>query len=182
MALAQLGKSFKSLKDYTGALTNTSIVLVTGGLQQLTTIAVYRCPCVEPSSLGPGCNATSVSVECSQLLNYSYGAAFIFAPAFALFVFSAASNPKLWKSITGCMKRSEEYQRGVRDTTFTFLTVLLQSLISPLTWICIALLDGKYLACSITTLPYRIGENTDFENCEEVSKRKISEQKIWIYL
>ena len=181
MALDQLGAAFKSLKDYAGTFLNASIVLVTGGLQQLTTISVFRCPCVEPSSLGPERNDTSISIACSQLLNHSYGIAFILAPAFALFIFSAASNPILWKSITGCMKRSKKHQERACGTTFTFVTILLQSLISPSTWICIALLDGKYLACSITTLPYRIGENTDFANCDEVSKWKISEQKLWVY-
>ena len=164
-----LGSIFKGLKDYSGTVANTSVVIATGGVEQITTIAIYRCPCVEPSQLSPGCNETSYSLACSQLLNYSYGISFILAPAFALLVFSAAANPKLWKSMTGCCNRSEKYRRGVGETAFTLTTIMLQSLVSPITWICIALVDGQYLACAITTSPYRFDSEDGIENCEDVS-------------
>ena len=169
MANTELNKAFKKIKEYSGTATKTGIVFATGGIEQITTVAIYRCPCVEPSQLSPGCNTTSNSLRCSQQLNYGYGFAFIIAPAFALFIFSAAANPKLWKSITGCCFKSEKYKKGVLQTSVTFTTILMNSLLFPCTWICIALLDGQYLACAITALPYRIGSNNETEDCEDVS-------------
>jgi len=170
MASRELNKAYKNIKEYSGTVANTTIVLVTSGIEQITTVAIYRCPCVEPSQLGTGCNETSNSLTCSQSLNKTYGFSYIFAPAFALFIFSAAANPKLWKSITGCCHKSKEYSQGVRDATATFITILIQALVSPFTWICIAFLDGQYLACALTPLPYRIGTgDKEYIDCEEVS-------------
>jgi len=161
---------YKGLKDYAGTVINIVVVLITGGIEQLTSAAIYRCPCVDLSQLGPGCkpNDTGIFTKCAQRLNFGYGFAFIFAPAFALFVFSAAANPALWKSVTGYCHKPEKRRIRVRDMTVTYCSILIQSLISPVTWISIALFDGNYLACAITTLPYTIGEGEDYENCEQV--------------
>ena len=165
-----ISKALKGLKDYAGTLANASIVLATGGIEQIATVAIFRCPCVEPPNLGPGCNVSATSLSCTPTLNYTYGFSLIFAPAFALLLISAAANPKLWKSITGCCKKEEQHKRGIKEVSFTMSTILLQSLISPVTWICIALLDGQYLACAITPLPYRVGPTLSATNCESVSE------------
>ena len=174
MASKELSKAYKGIKEYAGTVANTTIVLVTGGIEQITTVAIYRCPCVEPSKLSPGCNTTAHSLGCSQQLNFGYGFAFLIAPAIALFIFSASANPQLWKSITGCCFKSKKYRRGFGETSVTFTTILIQSLVSPCTWVCIALIDGQYLACAITALPYRTGANTEFEDCEAVSSTVFS--------
>jgi len=49
MVSKELGRLYKGLKDYAGTVANTSVVLITGGVEQLTSAAIYRCPCVELS-------------------------------------------------------------------------------------------------------------------------------------
>lgn len=166
----QLSLIYKSVKDYSGTFANTSIALVTGAIQQLTTIAVYRCPCVDPSSLNPSCrNVSLYSFSCTYILNQGYGLAFILAPALALFIFSVSSSPRFWKAVTGRMHKLRAYKRGRRQTTLTVCKICSQSLIAPATWISIALVDGRYLACSITPLPYNVGgPSSTIPTCERV--------------
>jgi len=187
----QLEKLHSGLKDYAATIVNIVIILLTTGIEQLTSAAVYRCPCVELSQLDPGCKPNRTDTECVQRLNLGYGVAFIFAPAFSLFIFSAAANPRLWKLITGywyknsrkgkkqqngkvqnqqnlTKNENDEQGRKIRHIIVTYLRILVKSLLSPLTWICIALIEGRYLACAITILPYRIGGDSGFENCEKV--------------
>ena len=169
----QIVKSLKGLKDYAGTAANAGIVLATGGIEQIATVALYRCPCVKPSLLGPGCNETMSSLSCTKLLNAGYGFSFIFAPAFALFAFGIAASPKLWKIITGCGTKIEKFQEDCQTVSWTLCSISLRGLVSPVTWMCIALLDGRYLACSLTPLPYVIGTNGHYKTCEDVSSNKI---------
>ena len=166
--MSQVTKAYKSLKEYAGTAANAGIIIVTGGVEQITTVVIYRCPCVEPKMLGPGCNETQTSLSCSQALNFGYGFSFIFAPAFALFIFSVAASPKLWKIVTGCTKKVEKHKEDAQTISWTLSSIIFGAFISPVTWVCIALVDGQYLACSITPLPYRLGAN-NFETCEDVS-------------
>ena len=167
---AQLSKIYKTTKDYAGTLTNSTIIAVTVGIEQLTTLAAYRCPCVNPADVVPNCRNTTVyDLSCGQRLNVGYGFAFILAPAFALFVFSLAAQPKVWKVLTGCFRKSREHKRDVKDTSETLFLCFCKSLISPFTWISVALIDGRYLACSLTPLPYEIGEkDSRYSSCQKV--------------
>ena len=166
---------YKSLKDYTGTLSNSVIVLATTGLQQLTTLAVYRCPCVEPTDLGEGCEnrSTRRSSACLQRLNFNYGLAYTIAPAVALYLFSIAASPKFWKSITGCTGKSAQYKRHFADASWTLLAIFSQAVVAPVTWVCIALIDGRYLACSITIQPYDIGPKGQYSSCNKVGNYSI---------
>ena len=162
---------YKSLKDYTGTISNSVIVLATTGLQQLTTLAVYRCPCVEPSNLGEDCENQSAerASTCFQRLNFNYGLAYIIAPAIALYLFSIAASPNFWKSITGCVGKSAQYKRATTDASWTLLAIFSQAVVAPVTWVCIALIDGRYLACSITIQPYDIGPEGKYSSCNQVN-------------
>jgi len=170
---SQLAALYKVIKEYGGTITNSAIILGTTAVQQLVTLAVYRCPCVEPSALGPECTGASITERpsyCFQQLNRGYGLAYIIAPAIALYIFGIAANPNLWKSTTGCIGKSVEYKRGTTAVLLTLLGILSRAVISPITWICIALIDGRYLACSVTIIPYDIGNNGTYSSCEAVSK------------
>ena len=171
----QLGTFYKSIKDYTGTLTNTFIVFVTIGLQQVSTVAIYQCPCVDPSSLDQNCrNVSTYSFACTKDLNRGYGLAFILAPALALFVFSVSASPKFWKVLTGRFHKLKTYKRTDFETAWTLFAIFSQALIAPATWVCIALIDGRYLACAITPLPYDVGPESRIPSCEKVSV------KLWL--
>ena len=172
----QLSSFYKSIKDYTGTVVYTSIVILTTGLQQLSTLAIYQCPCVDPSSLDQNCrNVSTYSFSCTKNFNLGYGLAFILAPALALFVFSVSASPKFWKVITGRCHKLQAYKRTEFETAWTLIAIFSQALIAPATWVCIALIDGKFLACAITPLPYDVGPESGIPSCKKVSV------KLWFF-
>ena len=170
MAKQLKGIYSSAIGKYGGATTKTGIVAATTGIEQLTTLAAYRCPCVTRAELG-NCSANAIgSGACSQRLNLGYGLSFMLAPAAVLFFFGLASNPKMWKSFTGCSKKTKELRREQIDITWTVLGVIGMSVIAPITWISIALLDGRFYACAVTSLPYDVERTgASFANCEAVS-------------
>ncbi|XP_002129702.3 calcium homeostasis modulator protein 6-like [Ciona intestinalis] len=173
--LGEIAKKTQGLSDYAGTAVNTGIVAVTAGIEQLTTLAAYRCPCVSLAKLG---NCTPVNIagnpSCSQLLNYGYGMSFIIAPAIGLLVFGMASNPKLWKSVTGIIKKTKSERREANEICWTIGGVIGQALYAPITWVAIALLDGRYYACATTSLPYDVERpSASYKSCEAVAISKI---------
>nr|CAB3244492.1 protein FAM26F-like [Phallusia mammillata] len=168
----QLGELVKKAGDYAGTAANTGIALATAGIEQLTTLAVYRCPCVTSKELG--CNITQIgSPKCVHFLNLGYGLSFIIAPAIALFVFGMISNPKMWKLLTGCNHK----QRRKKPTWTYFLWTLTEvsaaAMIAPVTWVAIALLDGRFYACAVTAFPYDVEHAlATYPTCEAVAAAK----------
>ncbi|XP_076824774.1 calcium homeostasis modulator protein 6-like [Clavelina lepadiformis] len=168
----QLGTLAKTLKDYSGVIASTGIVAVTGAIEQLVTLASYRCPCVSLAELGPNCTDVLLteSGRCSNLLNIGYGLSFIIAPAIGLFLFGMVSNPKMWKTCTGFINKIKRFKRDWVEILKTVSQIAAKATIAPITWVAIALLDGRFLACAITPLPYDIGRPTSqYDNCEKVA-------------
>lgn len=169
----QLSELAKKAGDYAGTAANTGIALATVGIEQLTTVAVYRCPCVSSKELG--CNVSQIgSAKCAHNLNLGYGLSFIIAPAIALFVFGMISNPKMWKLLTGCNHKEKMKKRSCMFFAWTLMEVAGNALIAPVTWVAIALLDGRFYACAVTTLPYDVEHaSASFASCEAVSVKGI---------
>jgi len=156
--------------DFQGTVIRVLIALVTVALQAIIAVTAYKCPCVSPDEV-KNCTSSIGSGECSKSLNFYYGLSFIVAPAVALLVFGIASNPKLWKAVTGSLnpKSSKFDQPGLNVTRAIGQTVGLAT-IAPLTWVVVTLLDGRFFACAVTALPY----DTDpalpnFATCQTVS-------------
>ncbi|CAK8678681.1 unnamed protein product [Clavelina lepadiformis] len=171
----QLGAVAKNLQEYSGVALNTGIVAVTGAVEQLTTLAVYRCPCVSVSELGPNCTDVTIaeSGRCSNLLNLGYGLSFIIAPAIGLFLFGMVSNPKMWKILTGCSRKFKRRLHELQTILAVLALVAAKAIIAPITWVAFALLDGRFLACAITPLPYDVELPTsEYATCEKVAIAK----------
>ena len=161
-----LSKLQKRIQDHTGTLAKLCIVIATSGIEQLINLAIYKCPCVITTFLSKNCqNVSTYSFACTKDVNRIYGLAFIVIPALVLFVFSISVSPKFWKIITGRRHKLEAFKNSELETTKRLLKIFSQALIAPSTWVCITLLDGRYLACTITPLPY-----ADLSGCEEVTK------------
>ena len=166
MILDHFSKLLKTIREHTGTFSKLFIVLLTTGIEQLISVAVYKCPCEDSTSIDPSCPTTTYSFACTKELNRWYGLVFIFIPALVLFIFSISASPKFWKIITGRCYKLEAFKKSELETAWTLLKICCKALIAPSTWVCIALLDGRYLACAITPLPY-----ADLESgCEKVTK------------
>lgn len=160
----------ETLKKYSSSLGKISVVLITGGFERITSVAIYRCPCVNPFQLEKNCkNFSEFSSSCTVSLNFWYGLSLILAPAFALFVFSILAQPRIWKCVVGFCKKDPEHKRSKVEVFRTVILVIMKALISPATWICIALIDGKYLACMLTALPYDVGSMGSSKTCQTVN-------------
>jgi len=168
--IAKTAQKF-TLGDYTGTAINSGIVAVTTGIEQLTTLATYRCPCVSRAQVSNCTNVQSLSsVRCAVLLNYFYGLSFIIVPAIGLFVFGMVSNPRMWKSLTGICNKPKDTRRSWSQACSTFVGISGKAFIAPVTWVVVALLDGRYYACAATALPYDVDRvSATYKNCEVVS-------------
>ena len=170
MATSQFGDFAKVVREYSTVIGSSTVVFATVGVEQITAVTIYRCPCVDPSTLATICvNFSEFSPSCTAPLNLAYGLSLILTPALALFLIGIIINPNTWKTLTGCLQKSPQYKKKSTDLSWTLALVFARALISPLAWICIALLDGAYLACALTHLPYDVGkEDSLYMTCEKV--------------
>lgn len=164
----------KTLKEFKGTALNTSIAVMTIIVEEILNRTVYYCPCVELSELNCGVvlssNSANSSAACTFLTNRYYGLSFIIAPTIALFLLMSASSPKLWKTWTGCCKKNVDAKRPFQMIIWTLSEIFGRALIAPITWLCFALLDGKYYACASTPLPYPVDISSTYKSCSEVVK------------
>lgn len=161
-----------SLKSFTGSLSKIAIALSTGGLHNILTLIFYRCPCVDLFDLPPDCwNYRQLgSARCATTFNLLYGLSFVLAPAAGLFILGIVVQPTLWKGVTGWLGRENTYRHEWNYFGALMSKVIGLALISPITWICISLLDGEHMACAITPLPYDVGPGDGvYSGCREVS-------------
>ena len=107
-----LSKLQKRIQEHTGIFVNFCIVFVTSGLEQLVTLAIYKCSCVINTFPNKNCqNVSTYLFVCTDNLNRIYGLAFILIPAPVLFVFSISGNAKVWKIITGRCHKLQTYKQ-----------------------------------------------------------------------
>ncbi|XP_039271874.2 calcium homeostasis modulator protein 6-like isoform X2 [Styela clava] len=121
------------LKHNSVSLLNILIAMSTIGVEQIFSKVIFLCPC-------------------GNLDNRIYGLVYLVVPAVVLLILGYALNSSTWRLFTGICKRSTN-SFGKMGCYITF-QILMRSLVAPVSWICIALLDGKYYACAMTSQPY----------------------------
>ena len=148
--------------NYKNAIFNSAAIIFTGGVGRLTSLITFRCPCVEPNELPKTCyNPTAQrNYACMSFLNFSYGLAFVIAPAIGFFALGLLLKQKLWKALTGHRYKQHTESHERRKFYGTVFGMVTKSLLYPGSWISLALLDGEFLACALTTLPYDL-KDTD---------------------
>lgn len=155
----------EKMKSFSVSTTNTFIALGIIGIEQIFKVAAYKCPCLVDGGKG------------QALGNRVYGLVFLLVPALVLFVLGFALSPTTWRLLTGIWKREkkkntrkheEKHKKGQKNTRkllcCTLLIIMMRSCVAPISWICIALLDGHYYACAMVKTPYS-------ESCEVVYSR-----------
>ena len=168
--------------NYKYTVFNAVAVLFTSGIQQITTLVTFKCPCVDPIQLPENCKNTTEhrSIRCMTLLNYFYGMSFIIAPAVGFFVFGLVLKQKLWKAVTGHRYKDKTEKLERSKYYGTILTAMIKSLIYPASWISAALLDGDFLACALTSMPYDL--QNSYSSCWNVSLLIMSTLEVYGYL
>lgn len=109
----------------------TTVSLLTVASEHIFSSVVFKCPCNSGNML--------------------YGSAFLLAPAFILFLLGVMVNPRIWRLLTG--KCSSQHLQGITWGTCAcfcqvFLPVTAKALVSPLTWIAVALLGADFYECA----------------------------------
>lgn len=163
----------KQAKEYKGAAINVVIVGGTVALKKITQNEKFRCPCVPPDVL-KGCTRDTgdfynSTFGCSKTVNFYYGISHIVFPAFALYFVGMLATPRLWKIITGCLTSTPGINQRRRSVVPVIVAVNIKALLAPFTWLIIMLLDGKYFACAVTSLPYDVGEKKTYASCSVVN-------------
>ena len=161
------------LKANIGSWLSVIIALGTAGIHEIVIKTSFHCPCVEPAHLPRNECASEepglFSMSCTTRLNFFYGISFLIGPAVAFFLLGLALQSTMWRVVTGWCKRSSQYQGTFHTLWRKAGRIIGIALVSPVTWICIALIDGSHMACAFTPLPYNVGTGAEYSNCFEVS-------------
>ena len=87
-------------KAYKTTAFNSLAIALTGGMQQVTRLITFTCPCVEPKELPKQCKKLNSyrEVTCINSNNFVYGISFILAPAVVFFIVGLLMKKKLLES------------------------------------------------------------------------------------
>ena len=162
----------KTISSHSGAIQGILSAGIVAGINQLVEFAAFECPCVMekaqnataldcPCAVDGNRNTTNCSIQnaaCSTQDRsgiYSYGLLYIFVPAAMLFLFGFVANEKFCRRSTGCFRTKKS---GVKRNIKGFGNAFGSSTVPFVTWVVLSLIDGDYLACSLTTFPYEFSE------------------------
>jgi len=167
--MPDVSKKMKNSGSFVKSVVSVVIASITAAAQQLTTLGSYRCPCVSVANL-PNCTSAALgSSACSRQLNFAYGISFMLAPAMVLFLFGVAANPHMWKTMTGLFWKTAKQRREKTEVCVSVMRVFATASIAPITWVTVALLDGRFYACATTSLPYDVHrQGAVYKDCDAV--------------
>uniref|UniRef100_A0A8D0C1F5 Calcium homeostasis modulator family member 6 n=1 Tax=Salvator merianae TaxID=96440 RepID=A0A8D0C1F5_SALMN len=119
------------------ALGYGTVSLLTIGGERVFSDTIFKCPC----------NAWSVF----------YGLVFLLVPALILFLLGLLLSVQSWKVLTGCcapgkLKRCCQWGFFLRNLQMLAM-VIVGAAVSPLTWISVALLGGRFYECAASGNP-----------------------------
>ncbi|XP_010863870.1 calcium homeostasis modulator protein 6 [Esox lucius] len=108
------------------------VALLTAGGEQIFSSVVFECPC--------------------SVWNFTYGVVFLLVPALALLVLGYIMSNKTWKLFTGLCNRKSKFAslKNLCACGLVFFQITTSAVIAPVTWIAVALLNGKYFECAVT--------------------------------
>lgn len=108
------------------------LALLTVGSERLFSLVAFKCPC---------------STE-----NAVYGLVFLFAPAWVLLILGFFLNSRSWRLFTGCCVNPRKiFPRGQVCRFFHVLgQITLSSLVPPMMWLSVALLNGTFYECAMS--------------------------------
>lgn len=126
------------LKSKESIVFNAVIALLTVGGQQLFSFFAFSCPC-------------------SPTDNLRYGLAFLGVPALLLFIVGVVFNDNTWRLFMGTT-----YDVSIQEISrqsllikykllcFVLGNILGRSLVAPMTWLAVTLLNGVYYTCAVS--------------------------------
>ena len=157
----ELIEVFQSLSttfsSHTGAIKGILLAGIIAGINQLVEFAAFECPCkIEETQSVTNCSTQARDSTPQDLSGvYSSGLLFIFTPAAILFSFGFVVNETFYKNVTGCCNSETS---GVQCKAEDFFNAFSGSIVLFVTWIALSLIDGDYLACSLTRFSYEFSE------------------------
>ncbi|XP_062897664.1 calcium homeostasis modulator protein 4-like [Mobula hypostoma] len=139
--------SFLESKRTTILVTLTSLATVAG--QQAFSFFAFKCPC-------------------KPTMNLYYGVAFSTVPALVLLIIGFSINSLTWKLIMSLRKGSSLLHKNCKLICYVLVSIILTSLVAPVTWIAVTLLNGLYYNCAMSEfLPvdsWNVFENMSLHN------------------
>ncbi|XP_075720359.1 calcium homeostasis modulator protein 4 [Rhinoderma darwinii] len=133
MSLAAL---ISFLKSKESIIFNAVVALLTVGGQQLFSFFAFSCPC-------------------SPTENLRYGLAFLGVPALILLIVGFVFNDNTWRLFTGSTYDYSIQERSRQSILMKYKLICFvlgnvtgRSLVAPVTWLVVTLLNGSYYACA----------------------------------
>ncbi|XP_021518537.2 calcium homeostasis modulator protein 5 [Meriones unguiculatus] len=122
----------KFLLNQKTAIGYSFMALLTVGSERLFSLVAFKCPC---------------SAE-----NTAYGLVFLFAPAWVLLILGFFLNSRAWRLFTGCCKNPKRIFPRRQCCRFFYLLchITLNSLVAPVMWLSVALLNGTFYECAVS--------------------------------
>ncbi|MBN3305713.1 calcium homeostasis modulator protein 5 [Amia ocellicauda] len=115
------------------------MAIMTIGGERIFTMVSFQCPC-------------------NRKQNFSYGLTFLLGPAFVLLMLGFFFSTRMWRLLTGCCLNP--LKLCPRRNRFGCLNILLRitvgSLVAPLMWLSVALLNGTFYECAVSGLEENI--------------------------
>lgn len=108
------------------------MALLTVGSERLFSLVAFKCPC---------------STD-----NVTYGLVFLFAPAWVLLILGLFVNNGSWKLFTGCCVNPKKIFPSGHSYRFFYVfgQIILSSLVAPMMWLSVALLNGTFYECAMS--------------------------------
>ena len=155
--LIEVFQSLSKTFSHSGAIKGILSAGIVVGINQLVEFAAFECPCKmeeTPNMTNRLTQARDYSLQHLKRV-YSSGLLFILAPAAILFSFGFVVNETFCRNVTGCCKSETS---GVQYKTKDFIKAFCGPIVLSVTWIALSLIDGDYLACSLTRFPYEFSK------------------------
>ncbi|CAK8695824.1 unnamed protein product [Clavelina lepadiformis] len=154
--------AFKNINE---VARNVLVLASTIGVNQVIKLIAFKCPCISKSELDAGHT------------NYWYGMAYFFAPAVVLFLIGIILHLDTWKWLTGCCRRlhhSVNFSRKDHSIAacLSMSKVMGVALLLSSAWVSVSLLDGDFMACALTPLPYNF---STLQSCDDISSLKTTD-------
>ncbi|GIY60095.1 calcium homeostasis modulator protein 6 [Caerostris darwini] len=122
------------LKSHPVCFTNSFLIALSAGGERIFQTVVFQCPK-------------------DVYTAWYYGWIFLFSPFFALFICAMVMNNTFWRACHGCKYRTDDTKLQSKECCQSLCQNFLQSLVVPSTWLFVSLLDGEYVACSLSKTP-----------------------------
>ncbi|XP_051881075.1 calcium homeostasis modulator protein 4 [Pristis pectinata] len=112
---------------------------------------------------------------CKPTISLYYGLAFSTVPALVLLIIGFSINNLTWKLIMSLRHGSELMHKSCKLICYVLVNITLTSLVAPVTWLAVTLLNGLYYKCAMSEFlsvdNWKVFENMNLHDRKDILAR-----------